>query len=45
MQALAGNFNLMRQLKAKHPQIKVLLVVGSWEWSRWRSALIVVFSA
>ena len=37
-QALAGNFNQLRQLKAKHPQLKVLLALGGWEWSRWFSA-------
>lgn len=37
-QPLAGNFNQLKQLKAKHPQLKVLLALGGGEWSRWFSA-------
>jgi chitinase len=37
-QALAGNFNQLRQLKARHPQLKVLIALGGWDWSRWFSA-------
>ncbi|MET3106977.1 chitinase [Oxalobacteraceae bacterium GrIS 2.11] len=37
-QALAGNFNQLRQLKQKHPQLKVLVALGGWTWSRWFSA-------
>lgn len=37
-QALAGNFNQLRQLKAKHPNLKVMIALGGYEWSRWFSA-------
>ena len=37
-QALAGNFNQIRQLKAHYPQLKVMLALGGGEWSRWFSA-------
>jgi len=37
-QPLAGNFNQIKQLKAKHPQLKVLVSLGGWTWSRWFSA-------
>ena len=37
-QILAGNFNQLRQLKAQHPQLKVMLALGGGEWSRWFSA-------
>jgi len=33
-QPLAGNFN---QLKQKHPQLKVLMSLGGWTWSRFFS--------
>jgi chitinase len=36
-QPLAGNFNQIRQLKARHPQLKVLVALGGGEWSRWFS--------
>ncbi|MFE2260662.1 glycoside hydrolase family 18 chitinase [Streptomyces griseosporeus] len=32
-QPLRGNFNQLRQLKAKYPQIKVLWSFGGWTWS------------
>ncbi|MFF4274336.1 glycoside hydrolase family 18 protein [Streptomyces sp. NPDC001536] len=32
-QALAGNFNQLRELKAKHPDLKVLISLGGWSWS------------
>ncbi|MFI6146834.1 glycoside hydrolase family 18 protein [Streptomyces sp. NPDC051109] len=32
-QPLAGNFNQLRELKAKHPGLKVLLSLGGWSWS------------
>ncbi|RSO09582.1 glycosyl hydrolase [Streptomyces sp. WAC 05379] len=32
-QALAGNFNQLRELKAKHPGLKVLISLGGWSWS------------
>lgn len=31
--ALRGNFNQLRQLKAKYPNIKVLWSFGGWTWS------------
>lgn len=37
-QPLAGNFNQLRQLKQRHPQLKVLVALGGGEWSRWFSA-------
>ncbi|MFE4257574.1 glycoside hydrolase family 18 protein [Streptomyces sp. NPDC056883] len=33
VQPLAGNFNQLRELKAKHPNLKVLLSLGGWSWS------------
>ena len=36
-QPLAGNFNQLRQLKAHHPKLKVLIAIGGYEWSRWFS--------
>ncbi|WP_093799016.1 glycoside hydrolase family 18 chitinase [Streptomyces sp. Wb2n-11] len=32
-QPLRGNFNQLRKLKAKHPNIKVLWSFGGWTWS------------
>ncbi|MFE6840510.1 glycoside hydrolase family 18 protein, partial [Streptomyces sp. NPDC057705] len=32
-QALAGNFNQLRELKARHPGLKVLISLGGWSWS------------
>ncbi|MEU6310941.1 glycoside hydrolase family 18 protein [Streptomyces sp. NPDC047014] len=32
-QRLAGNFNQLRELKAKHPGLKVLISLGGWSWS------------
>ncbi|MEV7414238.1 glycoside hydrolase family 18 protein [Streptomyces sp. NPDC089919] len=32
-QPLAGNFNQLRELKAEHPGLKVLLSLGGWSWS------------
>jgi len=37
-QPLAGNFNQLKQLKANHPDLKVLAALGGWTWSRWFSA-------
>lgn len=33
-QPLRGNWNQLKQLKAKHPHIKVLISLGGWTWSR-----------
>jgi chitinase len=33
-QKLRGNWNQLKQLKAKHPNIKVLISLGGWTWSR-----------
>ncbi|WP_198664459.1 glycosyl hydrolase family 18 protein [Jiangella endophytica] len=33
-QPLAGNFNQIKELKAKHPQLKALVSIGGWTWSR-----------
>ncbi|WP_406862923.1 glycoside hydrolase family 18 protein [Streptomyces sp. HUAS MG47] len=32
-QPLAGNFNQLKELKAKHPGLKVLISLGGWSWS------------
>ncbi|MEU9863331.1 glycoside hydrolase family 18 protein [Streptomyces sp. NPDC047971] len=32
-QPLAGNFNQLRELKAKHPGLKVMISLGGWSWS------------
>ncbi|MCP2260471.1 chitinase [Streptoalloteichus tenebrarius] len=36
-QPLAGNFNQIRKLKAKHPNLKVNLSLGGWTWSKYFS--------
>jgi chitinase len=36
-QPLAGNFNQLRKLKAKHRNIKVLISLGGWTWSKYIS--------
>jgi chitinase len=36
-QALKGNFNQLRKLKARYPHLKVLLSIGGWSWSTWFS--------
>jgi chitinase len=33
-QPLAGSFNQFKQLKAKHPDLKVLMSIGGWTWSK-----------
>ncbi len=33
-QPLAGSFNQLKQLKAKHPHLKVMLSLGGWTWSK-----------
>lgn len=33
-QPLRGNWNQLKQLKAKHPQLKTLISLGGWTWSR-----------
>ena len=33
-QPLAGSFNQLKQLKAKHPQLKVMMSIGGWTWSK-----------
>lgn len=33
-QPLRGNWNQLKQLKAKYPQLKVLISLGGWTWSR-----------
>ncbi|MBP2412419.1 chitinase [Arthrobacter stackebrandtii] len=37
-QPLAGSFNQLKQLKAKHPQLKVMISLGGWTWSKNFSA-------
>ncbi len=36
-QPLAGNFNQIRELKAKHPKLKALISLGGWTWSNYFS--------
>ncbi|WP_082618085.1 glycosyl hydrolase family 18 protein [Oerskovia sp. Root22] len=33
-QPLAGSFNQIKQLKAKNPQLKAMLSIGGWTWSK-----------
>lgn len=33
-QTLKGNFNQLKKLKARHPQIKVFISLGGWTWSK-----------
>ncbi|MBM3116835.1 glycoside hydrolase family 18 protein, partial [Jeongeupia naejangsanensis] len=35
---LKGNFNQLKQLKAKYPNLKVFISLGGWTWSKWFSA-------
>ncbi|KAI9034499.1 putative chitinase, partial [Hyaloraphidium curvatum] len=37
-QALAGNFNQLRKLKARFPKIRAFISLGGWTWSKWFSA-------
>lgn len=32
-QPLAGNFNQLKELKALHPNLKILISIGGWTWS------------
>ncbi|MET9496226.1 glycoside hydrolase family 18 protein [Streptomyces sp. NPDC006552] len=32
-QALAGNFNQLRELKAENPRLKAMISLGGWSWS------------
>jgi chitinase len=34
---LLGNFNQLKELKAKHPDLKVLISLGGWTWSKYFS--------
>ncbi|MEV7213781.1 glycoside hydrolase family 18 chitinase [Kitasatospora cineracea] len=36
-QKLAGNFNQLKQLKAKYPNLKVQISLGGWSYSKWFS--------
>ncbi|GHF39256.1 chitinase [Deinococcus metalli] len=37
-QPLKGNFNQLRKLKAKYPNLRLLISLGGWTWSRYFSA-------
>ena len=37
-QALAGNFNQLKELKAKYPNLKILLSIGGWTYSKYFSS-------
>jgi chitinase len=34
---LKGNFNQLKQLKAKYPNLRVIISLGGWTWSKWFS--------
>ncbi|MER8187330.1 glycosyl hydrolase family 18 protein [Kitasatospora sp. NPDC094015] len=36
-QPLAGNFNQLKQLKAKYPNLKMQISLGGWSYSKWFS--------
>ncbi|HEV2374451.1 MAG TPA: glycosyl hydrolase family 18 protein [Streptosporangiaceae bacterium] len=36
-QPLSGNFNQLRELKAKYPNLKILLSIGGWTYSKFFS--------
>jgi chitinase len=36
-EALRGNYNQLRKLKAKHPDLKVLISLGGWTYSKYFS--------
>ena len=36
-QPLKGNFNQLKELKAKYPNLKVLISLGGWTWSKYFS--------
>ncbi|MGW1075218.1 glycosyl hydrolase family 18 protein [Streptomyces sp. NPDC002537] len=36
-QPLAGNFNQLKKLKAKHPELKINISVGGWTYSKYFS--------
>ncbi|MFG2824243.1 glycoside hydrolase family 18 protein [Kitasatospora sp. NPDC048365] len=36
-QPLKGNFNQLRKLKAKNPQLKAVISLGGWSWSKYFS--------
>ena len=36
-QPLAGNFNQLKKLKAKYPNLKIMMSLGGWTWSKYFS--------
>ena len=38
-QALLGNFNQLRELKAANPELKIVMSIGGWSWSSQFSGL------
>ncbi|HEV2638287.1 MAG TPA: glycoside hydrolase family 18 protein [Actinocrinis sp.] len=38
-QALSGNFNQLKELKAANPKLKIVMTIGGWSWSNQFSQL------
>src|SRR5204862_4003266 len=36
-QPIVGNFNQLKKLKAKHPNLKILVSIGGWTYSKYFS--------
>lgn len=36
-QPLAGNFNQLKKLKRKYPNLRAFISIGGWTWSKWFS--------
>jgi len=44
-QAIEGNFNQLRELKAKYPNLKILLSIGGWTYSKYFSPMAATASS